>query len=217
MGNSIRAKHKPCFTCKVRPRAYTSYCRECHNDRANAWVRNNAEKVRERQRKAYRDKLNHTKVKEDVSAKLMLLHDIANNTPEDYDLCITWPGFKIRKGYGQVWLDGKAQYVHRVMLEYKLGRPIRKGYETLHSCDNPSCVNPNHLSEGTHKQNMQEASERGLLGKNGKRRKYSPEERARIKQLYNEGWSVWRISYLVGVPYPTCLFIAKAEERKDAA
>lgn len=38
---------------------------------------------------------------------------------------------------------------HRFALELKLGRPLRKGYYALHTCDFKICCNPAHLYEGT--------------------------------------------------------------------
>jgi hypothetical protein len=65
-------------------------------------------------------------------------------------------GSKTNIGYRIVWHKGKLYYAHRIALEMKLGSPIRVGYEAAHSCNNRECISPYHLSEKTHKQNMQD-------------------------------------------------------------
>lgn len=49
---------------------------------------------------------------------------------------------------------------HRFSLELKLGRPIKPGMYACHTCDYPTCVNPNHLYEGTHQDNVNDAVRR---------------------------------------------------------
>ena len=51
----------------------------------------------------------------------------------------------------------------RRVLARKLGRPIRQGYECCHNCDVPNCIEPEHLWEGTHKQNIQDALAKGRM------------------------------------------------------
>jgi hypothetical protein len=53
------------------------------------------------------------------------------------------------------------QRVNRVALEQKLGRPLLPGMQALHTCDNPPCRNPEHLYEGTQKQNIADVLARG--------------------------------------------------------
>lgn len=53
------------------------------------------------------------------------------------------------------------RYAHRVSLVLFKDYEIDDCLETLHSCDNQQCVNPDHLSYGTHTQNMRDASSRG--------------------------------------------------------
>jgi len=46
-------------------------------------------------------------------------------------------------------------------LTLKLGRPIAPGKETCHTCDNPLCMEPEHLWEGTRAENLQDMMRKG--------------------------------------------------------
>lgn len=74
--------------------------------------------------------------------------------------CIEWTNSKDAQGYGFKRVNGVLHRVHR--LEYtKHHGPIPKGMSILHSCDNPSCYNIEHLSLGTHQDNMADMKLKG--------------------------------------------------------
>lgn len=80
------------------------------------------------------------------------------------DECWNWKtGVHNKAGYGSFSYNGRARYAHRVSLELKLGRPLKKGEVACHRCDNPSCVNPNHLFSGTTRDNARDAIKKGRL------------------------------------------------------
>lgn len=87
--------------------------------------------------------------------------------------CWEFLGPRNAKGYGRLRFQGKKVLVHRKMYELFSGREIPEYLITLHSCDNPPCINPDHLRPGTHRENTLEAELRGrsrhpLGAENGK-------------------------------------------------
>lgn len=78
------------------------------------------------------------------------------------NFCWPWLEYKDRDGYGLINIDGKTRRAHRVSFELAHG-VISNGMEICHSCDNPSCINPAHLYEGTQKDNIHDAMAKGRL------------------------------------------------------
>lgn len=75
--------------------------------------------------------------------------------------CWEWLGGKKGGGYGAFYLDGKLRGAHRVALLLFKGLDIDTPLDAMHSCDNPGCVNPCHVSYGSRSENMQDASAKG--------------------------------------------------------
>lgn len=115
-------------------------------------------------------------------------------------------------GYGRVVLSKnplRHGYAHRLSWEIHFG-PIPKGKDVLHKCDNPPCVNPQHLFLGTQLDNMKdcaskkrtaagERSGRALLSKNDvkdiRQRLARGESTRSIARVYGRGKStIWSIS-----------------------
>jgi hypothetical protein len=62
----------------------------------------------------------------------------------------------------------KPVYAHRFAYEMFKRESIPDGMEVMHSCDNPPCVNPSHLSLGTTKDNAQDRELKGRGGNSSK-------------------------------------------------
>lgn len=74
------------------------------------------------------------------------------------DECWEWKGYT-EKGYGLVFYNGKKMWAHRLALILS-GFPDQHELLACHSCDNPSCCNPNHLRFDTHQSNTHDAVSR---------------------------------------------------------
>ena len=75
-----------------------------------------------------------------------------------------WNWIATEEGYGNYSINGKSFLAHRVSYAIHRGS-IEPGMMVLHSCDNPRCVNPDHLRQGDQSENMIDRAKRGNHGK----------------------------------------------------
>ena len=83
--------------------------------------------------------------------------------PEPNSGCWLWEGSQIRGGYGVISLggrDGANISAHRASMIIH-GHVLPHGSIVLHKCDNPPCVNPDHLTIGTQSDNMRDMVAKG--------------------------------------------------------
>lgn len=87
--------------------------------------------------------------------------------PEPNSGCWLWEAFTNAGGYGQMTIGKRSDgtiLAHRAAWIIYRG-DIPEGLGVLHRCDNPPCVNPDHLFLGTEKDNMQDCSRKNRVNK----------------------------------------------------
>ena len=86
-------------------------------------------------------------------------------TPEPMSGCWLWTAGVNGNGYGAIRADGRSQLAHRVAWQlYRGPIPHGAGYHgtcVLHRCDNPVCVNPDHLFLGSNADNAADKKRKG--------------------------------------------------------
>ncbi len=75
--------------------------------------------------------------------------------------CVEWQGAFYANGYGRQHSHGRNTTAHRATMERFLGRKLNRSEIVCHSCDNPACVNLEHLWVGTHSDNMRDMVAKG--------------------------------------------------------
>ncbi len=110
-------------------------------------------------------------------------------------VCWEWQGCKHPlSDYGTLGFMESRRYAHRVAWEFANSK-IPKGKHILHTCDNPSCVNPAHLYLGTHQDNMNDRTKSG----NSTGAKLSIEKAREIKELHRNGKRIDELSQMFDV------------------
>lgn len=81
--------------------------------------------------------------------------------------CWNWKKALGSGGYGVTWYNGKTVYAHR-MSYFAFNGDFDPNFLVLHSCDNPSCVNPKHLILGSDQDNSSDMVNKNRSAKGSK-------------------------------------------------
>ena len=105
--------------------------------------------------------------------------------------------------YGKVALQtGERIYTHRLAYEYHHG-PIPDGLVIRHRCDNPPCMNIDHLLAGTSKDNLHDAIDRGqwrpTRGDRNNRSTMTVEAVRELRRLARDGWTHRELAARYGI------------------
>ena len=122
---------------------------------------------------------------------------------EKTDSCWLWTGYRNEKGYGIFRVIGGVERAHRFSYLLHYGE-IPAGKMILHSCDNPSCVNPSHLYAGTETDNSRDREERtkpNRKGSNNGRSKLTEEQVREVLSLKKCGFSNVGLRKMFNVSY----------------
>lgn len=116
------------------------------------------------------------------------------------DACWTWTAKKNKPGYGIFSFEKKRVLAHRMAWILSVG-PIKKAMSICHHCDNPSCVNPAHLFQGTQTENTADRHRKGRTARGPK-----------MSAMMRRNWQQNRASFssVIGSNHPR----SKLDEKK---
>lgn len=128
--------------------------------------------------------------------------------------CWSWIGAKLPAGYGIIKIPNcrKFEYAHRLSWRIFRGE-IPEGLYVLHTCDNPNCVNPEHLMLGNQKENSRQmvARDRHLYGERNTESKLTEHIVENIHRMYSKGYAQSRIAIIYGIHQMTVSKIIRGE------
>lgn len=119
--------------------------------------------------------------------------------------CVNWPWSSVHGQYARVYIDGEKVFAHRWVYEQVNGIELPRTHKrgtgeqvVMHTCDNRACVRPSHLVLGDQLANMQDASAKGRLSED-RRRKLTDDEVDEVRRLYAQHHTQSAIARRFGV------------------
>lgn len=138
------------------------------------------------------------------------------------DGCWIWVGARKPSGYGNFYLNGRYLGSHQAAYLLHIG-PIAGGLYVCHRCDNPSCVNPEHLFLGTPSENQADMAVKGRavgIREGGERHpnsKLTKEAVALIREKRKEGALLKELAAEFGVSESNISVICSSKGWRQAA
>lgn len=113
--------------------------------------------------------------------------------------CWVWQGGRFPDGYPGIWFNQKTWRGNRLMCALFHGD--KKNLSALHSCDNPLCVNPQHLRWGTPKENSLDMVARNRSSRGAKNGSaiLTNEQVDTVRQMLLDNHKIIDIANLFGV------------------
>jgi len=133
---------------------------------------------------------------------------VIEKTPSGCWICISHA--KTKDGYPRIRWDGKSNLMHRFFYAMYKGK-IPQGMCVCHTCDNPACVNPDHLFLATSKQNTHDRHLKNRSAK-GEGIGTSRLRTEQVKTILNSDESYSKLARNFGVSKTT---IADIKKRKQ--
>lgn len=127
----------------------------------------------------------------------------AGKITKNCDGCWVWTGAKTGFGHGAVTTGARVTMAHRAAYEAAHGEGKARGSMVLHSCHNPACVNPSHLSLGDHSENMRQMREAGrsVAGEKQVMAKLNNEKVVAIRRRIGSGETLMALAVEYGVTH----------------
>lgn len=133
----------------------------------------------------------------------------------DPNACWEWIGAKYASGYGEFNINHKMYYAHRISYALYVG-DIPNDKCVCHSCDNPGCINPDHLWLGTYQDNTNDMISKNrqvhVKGENHGRHKLSEQEIYQIREMIEQGYSQREIANVfdITIANVSCIKLRKS-------
>lgn len=124
-------------------------------------------------------------------------------------------------GYPNIKFGEKRYSLRVIILEYKLGRPIRSGFYPVATCGNKKCVNPEHIEEAKTKDFLAKYWCEGDIrvkhyGADNSNGKFTHEQVKEIIKMYDKGFSQVELAYIFKCSKPYISMVVSGKLRPEA-